>query len=483
MPLNAGDGGYGAAPGARLVAGEESESAPLLVARDPYQWKPLTSEELEVAAGGPGWKKMRCYLIAVFWFVWLAMLVGSVTVVVMTPRPVVTSLTWWQKSLFYQVQPSRFMVKDADESSGFRALCEQLADFKALSAGALILQGVFGDALSPFRPTPTDKFRASVAQIQHLLTDSNKLGLKVVLDICDVNVTGDADEPYNRSTSHALQFWLEQGVAGFAICDTDAAYSEETLLEWRSLLKKFSDEEERILVVRQTGRIRSPINATLVDVVMRSILPSSPQHLSASDVRDAIETHLQTREEDIWIGWTAGRKVPQELEKLLLVLMMTLPGSPAVQYNGDIDQTQSIDISSSSHGMNETGSPPVKARRSSLALLTSLSNSRSREEALLFGSFFSLPFSSLSNSSFNSSSSPPPPILAFLRSWSCVQFAVLLNVGPELRAVDPAWASSLPDTGMFVASTEMDRLGSTTLNELHLRPYEAVIIKLLETRS
>lgn len=57
-----------------------------------------------------------------------------------------------------------------------RALCEQLADFKALSAGALILQGVFGDTLSPFRPTPTDKFRASVAQIQHLLTDSNKLG-------------------------------------------------------------------------------------------------------------------------------------------------------------------------------------------------------------------------------------------------------------------------------------------------------------------
>lgn len=26
---------------------------------------------------------------------------------------------------------------------------------------------------------------------------------------------------------HALQFWLEQGVAGFAICDTDAAYSEK----------------------------------------------------------------------------------------------------------------------------------------------------------------------------------------------------------------------------------------------------------------
>lgn len=120
MPLDAGDGGYGAAPGARLLGGEDSESTPLLVARDPYQWKPLTSEELEVAAGGPGWKKMRCYLIAVFWLVWLAILAGSVAVVVMSPRPVVTSLPWWQKSLFYQVQPSEFVVKDADKSSGFR---------------------------------------------------------------------------------------------------------------------------------------------------------------------------------------------------------------------------------------------------------------------------------------------------------------------------------------------------------------------------
>lgn len=120
MPLNAGDGGYGAAPGASLLAGEDSESTPLLVARDPYQWKPLTSEELEVAAGGPGWKKMRCYLLAVFWLVWVAMAAGSVAVVVTSPRPVVTSLTWWQKSLFYQVQPSQFTAKDADESGGFR---------------------------------------------------------------------------------------------------------------------------------------------------------------------------------------------------------------------------------------------------------------------------------------------------------------------------------------------------------------------------
>lgn len=83
-------------------------------------------------------------------------------------------------------------------------------------------------------------------------------GLKVVLDICDVNVTGKADKSSNRSTSvhlkhiplvfvvlltlpagslllkranifqqDALLFWLEQGVAGFALCDTDEAYSQK----------------------------------------------------------------------------------------------------------------------------------------------------------------------------------------------------------------------------------------------------------------
>lgn len=67
---------------------------------------------------------------------------------------------------------------------------------------------------------------------------------------------------------------------------------------------KRNPSEFRILVVKQTGRVRPQLNASLVDVVMRSILPSSPQQLSATDVRDAIETHLQTREEDIWIGWT-----------------------------------------------------------------------------------------------------------------------------------------------------------------------------------
>lgn len=117
MPLNVGDAAFSAAPGGKLTF---LESTPLLVP-DPQpagRWMPLTTEELEAAAGGPGWRKTRCYLLLLFWLAWAAMLAGSVAIVATSPRPVLTSLTWWQKSLFYQVQPDLFTGKK-DASGGF----------------------------------------------------------------------------------------------------------------------------------------------------------------------------------------------------------------------------------------------------------------------------------------------------------------------------------------------------------------------------
>lgn len=65
----------------------------------------------------------------------------------------------------------------------------------------------------------------------------------------------------------------------------------------------------RIVVVKQTQDILPPLNnVTLVDVVMRSILPSSRHLLSANEVADAIETHLQTREDVIWPSWTVRHR-------------------------------------------------------------------------------------------------------------------------------------------------------------------------------
>uniref|UniRef100_A0A665UJX3 Solute carrier family 3 member 2 N-terminal domain-containing protein n=1 Tax=Echeneis naucrates TaxID=173247 RepID=A0A665UJX3_ECHNA len=115
MPLNAGDTGYGSVSGPPGLSGGAgcSETAPLLVPEHEPEpgdrWQPLTKQELEVAAGGPGWRRLRCYLVLLFWLAWLAMLATSIAIIALSPRPVAPPLRWWQRSLFYQLQPELLM--------------------------------------------------------------------------------------------------------------------------------------------------------------------------------------------------------------------------------------------------------------------------------------------------------------------------------------------------------------------------------------
>lgn len=58
-------------------------------------------------------------------------------------------------------------------------------------------------------------------------------------------------------------------------------------------------------MVKQKGDTMSVLtNVTLVDIIMKQILPSSQHLLTPNEVANAIETHLQTQEENIWPSWT-----------------------------------------------------------------------------------------------------------------------------------------------------------------------------------
>ncbi|KAM4742702.1 amino acid transporter heavy chain SLC3A2 [Anableps anableps] len=480
MPLTAGaEARYCSVPGAGLQAAEgASETAPLLAPEPVCQWQPLNRHQLEAAAGGSGWRAVRCYLVVLFWLAWMTMLAVAVAIVVVSSKPVPTSLNWWQKCLFYQIQLEMSPDLQGEGSGAINAVCERLPYLRSLGVGGLILQGVFHKKASPVNLTELAEALETKAQIQHLLAEGSKADLRVVLDMCEVNLLGHEEiagnKLLNRSATDTLRFWLEQGVAGFVICDSDPAYSVETLLEWREVFEEFStQQEERILLVEQTSDVLRPLNTltqsniTLVNVVIRSILPKSQQPLSAEEVAEAVETRLQMTQEDVWTIWTVGGEVSDELKRLLLVLMMTLPGSPAFKYKEEIN-----------HTWNE------KTKHSEVALFSTLSHSKSREEALLYGSLTFLPFNTTYNFSSSSNSSvSSPPVLAFLRSWGCVQFLVLLNIWPEPLYLDSAWAPSLPERGMFVASTGMNHMGSTSLYSLKVQPYEALVIKLFKPSS
>lgn len=121
MPLNAGVTGYGSVASTGLSASVTgSDSAPLLILppEPPPQWRPLTKEELEVAAGGAGWRRARHSLVLLLVLAWLAMLATAVAIVVMSPRPVETPLKWWQRTLFYRLERDVLTEEQADASGG-----------------------------------------------------------------------------------------------------------------------------------------------------------------------------------------------------------------------------------------------------------------------------------------------------------------------------------------------------------------------------
>ncbi|XP_059932152.1 4F2 cell-surface antigen heavy chain [Gadus macrocephalus] len=491
MRLNAGEpAAYGS-----IVAAADPESpprgdveaAPLLSPAPRAVLRPLSKEELEEAAGGPRWTRIRSRLVLLFWLTWLAMLGTAVFIVVKSPRPVAPPLRWWQKSLFYRLQTALFMDSQPGSLRGIEAVCAQLAYIRSLGVGAVVLEGLFLTGASPDGPVLNDSL-VTGPQVDHLLKESSKAGLRVVLDLCELNFTASTEVSEVNDTSvsperlstvqHALKSWLEKGVAGFAICDTDPAYSERTLTEWRRVIRGLNKTcADRIMLVRQTGEelnsTRS-FNGSLVEVVMRSILPPTHHILSAQEVAESMEACLREGAGAVWPSWTMGGRTSSEFQKLLLVLMMTLPGSPALQPGDELSSTRNVTFP---EDQDVPSSNTDRERRLALALYTSLSLSKAREEALVSGSFTMLSLNS------SSSSTLAPPILGFLRSWGCVQILVVLNVGPDPQSLDPHWAGGLPSAGVFMVGTGLDRMGTVALSALSLRPQEAVVIKLIEARS
>ncbi|KAJ3590496.1 hypothetical protein NHX12_008447 [Muraenolepis orangiensis] len=500
--------GYGSiAPAAQRAevappsSGEDLESAPLLgpepggqeERRRAAAWLPLTKEELQGTAVGVRWKKIRSRLVFLFWLAWLGMLGTAVAIIVKSPRPIATPLRWWQKSLFYQLQPDLFLdSQPAGLVGGVEVVCDQLSYIKSLGVGAMILEGLFRKGPSPDGPVINDRL-LTVPQMEHLITESSKVGLRVVLDLCELNLTTSRPEvsevnvtsvpAAHRLTTvqYVLKSWLEKGVAGFAICDTDPAYSEQTLTEWRVVLKGLREEDnDRIVLVKQTGELLNstrPFNSSLVDVMMRSILPPTQHILSSQEVSETVEARLQASDGTVWPSWMVGGKTSSDLQKLLLVLMMTLPGTPALRYGEEISSTPHVPSN-----MPEKEGNTEKDKRLARALFASLSLAKAREEALLSGTFTMLSFNA-SSSAATTNSTLRAPVLGFLRSWGCAQFLVVLNIGPDPQPLDPDWARSLPSAGVFVISTGLDRLGSASLYTLTLRPQEAVVIKLIEAKS
>ncbi|XP_058270306.1 4F2 cell-surface antigen heavy chain [Hemibagrus wyckioides] len=463
--------GYGSMIGSGLAVNlGASETLPLLIPEDELELnylKPLTRAELEAAAEGPGWKKFRSRLVLLFWLGWLTILGIAITVIVQSPRPVAPHLPWWQKELFYRLQPVLFMDADRTESGAISRVSEKLPYLKSLGVGVIILDGLFSPKVSLINMTQIDPRLGTLPEFHQFITNSHTAGMRVILDLCNnkAEILSNASDYAQDS----LRYWLEQGVSGFEICNADTAFTEKTLQKWREMVKEFNTGgNERIMMVREISDSvsglnisESAVNSSMAELVSRSLIPPSSHPLSASEVAEAIEAMLKTLHGER-PSWRVDGPIAWYLQKVVMVLMMTLPGTPVISYGDEISQA----------------SNPHQPMHST-TLFHSLSHTRSHEEALLYGSFTFLTFNTTSLR-FGSTNSTAMPPLAFLRSWGCIHFLVLFNLGSESHALDYNWTLSLPESGMVVTSTGLDRVGQVTLQSITLQPHEAIVIRLFE---
>ncbi|KAH8027630.1 hypothetical protein HPB51_007180 [Rhipicephalus microplus] len=172
------------------------------------QFVGLSKEELMKYANDPFWVRLRMTLFVLFWVLWLAMLVGAVAIIVLTPRCAPPPrLAWWQSSPVYSVDVDTYSDSNGDGRGDIAGLTSKLEYIKQLGMRTLLLSDIFAkDASGAI--TDYLEVRSSLgtlADVEALLNSTKEKDLHVVLEI----------NPAYTSTDHQWFLDSSEGKDGF----------------------------------------------------------------------------------------------------------------------------------------------------------------------------------------------------------------------------------------------------------------------------
>ncbi|XP_068608155.1 amino acid transporter heavy chain SLC3A2-like [Brachionichthys hirsutus] len=441
----------------------------------------LSKEELLRVAGTAGWVWARWSLLVLFWLGWLGMLAGAVLIILRAPQcKDLPAVGWWNEGPLYQIGSVQAFT-GARNLKGLQLKVNSLSELK-----------VKGVVVGPIHVAPADdavnlRFEeispevGNLGQFRDFVRAARRKSLSVVLDLTpnyeglsgpwfsNVSITNVAER-----LKSALVFWLKEGVDGVQLSAVEQVAAVVPSL-WTDIRAIIQNGTEKRVLIGVTDRDRPEevsalLSDTGVDLLVSRVLRRTPLDVTehAQTIQLLYSSHNQTT-----LAWGMGGRdeghlaslVGPDLVKLYQLLLLTLPGTPIINYGDEI-------------GLMDEGTPfpmmlwdteqngTLQERAECREFFSSQSELRGKEHSLLFGDFVLL---------HNSSST-----LAYLRAWDqSKRYLAAFNLAEEVAVLRLSNAL-LPQQAVVVASTNGSLLAADSavdLKHLQLGPRQAVLLK------
>ncbi|XP_070806323.1 amino acid transporter heavy chain SLC3A2-like [Pituophis catenifer annectens] len=434
-----------------------NEHLPLLAKAAPSATYLSQQEVAEQGSAAP-WPGLRKALISLLGGLFACMLLLAVALLLSLPRPH-PPLGWWQKAAFYHLPPSSFPDSDGDGWGDLAGVRQQLDQLATLPIQALVLGPILegrGANLTQIIPA-----HGSLAQLQALVTDGRKKGIRILLELPPWGEEGGASAESNQTVQllkEALQFWQSKGLHGFLV-DKDPAWCLLMVLKaWGALddRRQNNPRDEWALIVWDRTETCGASEGMPSRVILTCHLPGTQRNLSAQALLQLAQGSLQLPGTP-WPSWA----VPRGLSpvggwgEILGVLLFTLPGVPLVQGGPRSPLPLEFELME-----GKPSRPPLAA------LYQSLLELHAKSFSLQDTDFTLLPLPSHADD-----------LVAFLRPGACSSLLVILNLGPQ-----PAQLSlkelSFPGQAKVVLSTHVKPQKEASVEMVRLVPQQALLLQV-----
>ncbi|XP_066494245.1 amino acid transporter heavy chain SLC3A2-like [Tiliqua scincoides] len=463
-----------------IISPVPSERLPLLCQAAPSTTY-LSQEEVVQEASAAPWQGLRRALLCLLGGLFISMLAAAVVLLVTMPR-LHSPLFWWQKSSFYHLQPADFPDSNSDGHGDLEGVRQQLGQLLALPIQALVLGSILEtDNANLTRVCPA---YGSLKELRELVDEGHQKGIRILLELPVWEEELDLVAKDNRTARPlwgALRFWQEQGVDGFMVVKDPAWHLDASSVSPRDVgtpsdhigecklvlgMRQFSLQslwKEGCLVLKGVPIFFSVLlvwdqseACNVSRQVPSRVILACEINLTAQALAQKVEGALR-HPHGPWPSWMLPRRVPlmDDLEEILGVLLLTLPGVPLLQGGAGAPLLLDQEMAAS----RNDGHPLANLYHSLLAL-------RAKSLALQGVSFAPLPLASCSEDTF-----------VFFRPSSCSGVLVLLNLGARPCQLSLGHLG-FPAHVKVLFSTHPEPQPEANLEQVQLAPHQAILLRV-----